>query len=52
LAWLARRQPKTAVAKGGKEIVHDAEYYVVEAQNGKVWAAEDQDLDKKLAELR
>lgn len=34
------------------EIVHDAEYYILEAQNGKVWAVEDGELDKKLAELR
>jgi arylsulfatase A-like enzyme len=34
------------------EIVHDAEYYVLEAQNGEKWAAEDTALDKKLAELR
>jgi arylsulfatase len=34
------------------KIVHDAEYYILEAQNGKKWAAEDKELDKKLAELR
>ncbi len=34
------------------EIVHDAEYYILEAQNGERWAAEDQELDAKLAELR
>ncbi|MEP3046520.1 MAG: sulfatase-like hydrolase/transferase [Roseibium sp.] len=33
-------------------IVHDAEYYILEAQNGKVWAVEDGKLDTKLAELR
>lgn len=33
-------------------IVHDAEYYILEAQNGQVWAVEDGNLDKKLAELR
>lgn len=35
-----------------KEIVHDAEYYILEAQNGKVWQVEDSELDNKLAELR
>jgi len=35
-----------------QEIVHDAEYYILEAQNGKVWRVEDQALDAKLAELR
>ena len=34
------------------EVVHDAEYYILEAQNGKVWAVEDGKLDQKLAELR
>ena len=33
-------------------IVHDAEYYILEAQNGKAWAVEDGELDKKLAELK
>ncbi len=34
------------------KIIHDAEYYVIEAQNGEKWAAEDKDLDKRLAELK
>ena len=34
------------------QIVHDAEYYIIEAQNGKAWAVEDGELDIKLAELR
>lgn len=34
------------------DIVHDAEYYVLEAQNGDVWAAEDTDLQARLAELK
>jgi len=34
------------------EIVHDAEYYILAAQNGERWAAEDKALDVKLAELR
>jgi len=33
-------------------IVHDAEYYIIEAQNGQKWAAEDKEIDKKLAELK
>ena len=33
-------------------IVHDAEYYVLKAQHGEKWAAEDKDLDKKLAALK
>lgn len=35
-----------------KDIVHDAEYYILEAQNGEKWATEDKTLDKKLAEFR
>jgi arylsulfatase A-like enzyme len=35
-----------------KDIVHDAEYYILEAQNGEVWEVEDGKLDEKLAELR
>ena len=34
------------------KIIHDAEYYIIEAQNGKKWAVEDGQLDKKLAELK
>lgn len=34
------------------DIVHDAEYYILEAQNGERWKAEDGELDKKLANLR
>jgi len=34
------------------KIAHDAEYYILEAQNGERWAAEDKILDRKLAELR
>jgi arylsulfatase len=34
------------------DIIHDAEYYILEAQNGEVWAVEDGKLDEKIAELR
>ena len=37
---------------GGEQIVHDAEYYVLEAQNGDRWNAEDEGLQQRLAELR
>ena len=39
-------------AQDGSQIVHDAEYYILEAQNGDAWAAEDEALDARLAELR
>ena len=42
-----------ALASDSKgKIVHDAEYYILDAQNGKKWAAEDKELDKKLSELQ
>ena len=34
------------------KIVQDAEFYVIEAQNGEKWAKEDVELDKRLAELK
>ena len=34
------------------QIVQDAEYYVLAAQNSQKWALENRELDKKLAELR
>lgn len=33
------------------KIIHDAEYYILEAQNGKKWSAEDAELDERLEEL-
>ena len=33
-------------------IVHDAEYKILEAQNGKKWAKEDKVIDSKLADIR
>ena len=43
-----------ACAQGKKagEIIHDAEYYVLEAQHGERWARQDQDLQAKLKALR
>ena len=34
------------------KVVHDAEYYILEAQNGERWDAEDKTLNTKLASLR
>ena len=34
------------------QIAHDAEYYILEKQNGERWALEDKDLDTRLAEFR
>ncbi len=44
--------PAVASAQSPPQIVHDAEYYILEAQNRQVWAAEDAALDARLAELR
>ena len=33
-------------------IVHDAEFYILEVQNGERWAEQDKEIDKKLADLR
>jgi arylsulfatase A-like enzyme len=38
--------------QAAKPLVHDAEYYVLEAQNGERWADEDKSLDEKLAAFR
>jgi arylsulfatase A-like enzyme len=35
-----------------KDIVHDSEYYILEAQNGEKWAADDKAVDKKLADFQ
>ena len=44
LAW-----PMLSLAK---DIVHDAEYYILESQNGERWAAEDKVLDERIAALK
>ncbi len=36
----------------GAEIVHDAEYNILKAQNGERWQKEDQAIDARLAEIR
>ncbi|RBW63020.1 sulfatase-like hydrolase/transferase [Ruegeria sp. A3M17] len=43
--------PATSYAQEN-QIIHDAEYYILEAQNGNVWAVEDGEIDAKLAELK
>lgn len=35
-----------------KDLIHDAEYYVVEAQNAEKWASDDKATAKRLADLR
>ena len=35
-----------------KPLIHDAEYYVLEAQNGARWQADDEKISARLAEFR
>jgi arylsulfatase len=35
-----------------KGIIHDAEYYILEAQNGDKWNEQDKEIKKRLAELK
>ena len=41
-----------AADKSSSDIIHDADYYVLEAQHGKQWAEDDKTVDQKLAEFR
>lgn len=41
-----------AVGGASSQIVQDAEYYILEAQNGETWKKEDKAIDLKLAELK
>ena len=42
----------TSLAQATDKIVHDAEYYILEAQNVEKWAADDKIVDKKLADFK
>ena len=48
---LAATAPFAAIAEDGP-IIHDAEYRIIERQHGDRWAAEDTEIDTKLAEIR
>ena len=39
-------------AAWAQDFVHDSEYYILEAQHGQEWAADDKSVDAKLAEFR
>ncbi len=39
-------------AVSAKEIIHDAEYYILKSQNGEKWASADRGLKKKLSALK
>ena len=42
----------TPALAGEGDIVHDSEYYILEAQNAERWAADDKAVDEKLAAFR
>jgi hypothetical protein len=44
---------RSAIAQNAKPgIVHDSEYYILATQHGQQWATEDQDINRKLSDLR
>ncbi len=47
--WVACADGQQA---SNNQIVHDAEYYILEAQKGGKWKADDKKIDAKLAEIR
>ena len=44
--------PGALAAQEDNEIIHDAEFYVLKAQNGDRWAEEDERLQARLAQIR
>ena len=40
------------VLAGAAGLIHDAEYYILEAQNGERWTAEDTDIVSRLSDIR
>ena len=42
----------TGLAQKSNKIIHDGEYYFLEQQHGKQWAAEDKEIDTTLAQIR
>ena len=51
-ALLASASAGTVIASEKGKIVHDAEFYVLEAQHGEQWAADDKVVDRRLAAFR
>ncbi len=51
-AWVAEAQAQGGQPQPRRAIVHDAEHYILEAQHGRTWAAEDRVIEEKLAALR
>lgn len=42
----------SAAQASAKDIIHDAEHYILAAQHGERWAVEDKEIAAKLAALR
>lgn len=42
----------SGVSTANAQIVHDAEHYILKAQNEEKWLAEDEEIENKLAELK
>jgi arylsulfatase len=51
LAMMSLTAVSTVPALAAKPIAHDAEFYVLQEQNGERWAQEDKELDAVLAEF-
>ena len=52
LCILAATLGLSAGLASAKDIIHDAEYYVLESQHGEKWEKQDKQLQEKLAALR
>ena len=52
ITFLAMASACLAAPGWANSVVHDAEYYILEAQNGERWKADDKQIDEKLAALR
>ena len=50
-ATTASKPPAESASSSGK-LIHDADYYILEAQHGEKWVADDKVVDSKLAEYR
>ena len=52
LAFVPLLLAGAGMAHAQDQIIHDAEYAIIESQNGEAWAADDKAIDEKLAEIR
>ena len=55
LSWPAVAWVLVLFAAGvssAQDIIHDAEHYILQAQNGERWAADDRAIDQRLSQVR